>query len=131
MSKLLKALTAGTAAMLVSGGALASMPYTGPFGGDGFGVDNSLSIDGSGNLSVACPVTAATCINYEGGNGANGILQRRVVMPDGTSYLQSIVAEGDGSANLFASEQIVRMGVNGGGNSTNIAQKMKIIEAGN
>jgi hypothetical protein len=131
MSKLLKALTAGTAAMLACGGAMASMPNSGPFSGDGFGVDNSLSIDGSGNLSVACPVTAATCINYEGGNGANGILQRRVVMPDGTSYLQSIVAEGNGTTNLFASEQVVRMGVNGGGNSTNIAQKLKIIEAGN
>jgi hypothetical protein len=130
MSKILKALTAGSVAMLACGGAMASMPYTGPFGGDGFGVDNSLTIDGSGNLSVACPATAATCINYEGGNGADGILQRRVVMPDGTSYLQSIVAEGDGVNNLFASEQVVRMGVNGGGNSTNIAQKMVLLEAG-
>jgi hypothetical protein len=131
MSKILRALTAGSAAMLVCGGAMASMPNSGPFGGDGFGIDNSLSIDGSGTLSVACPVTAATCINYEGGNGADGIVQRRVVMPDGTSYLQSIIAEGDVTTNLFASEQVVRMGVNGGANSTNIAQKMKILEAGN
>ncbi len=116
------------AAVLASGGAWAAMPYTAPFGGDGFGVDNSLSITGS-TLSVACPPTAALCVNFEGGSGVDGIIQRRVVMPDGTNYLQSIVAEGDGVTNLFASEQIVRMGINGGTNSTNIAQKMKILEA--
>jgi hypothetical protein len=131
MNKILKALTAASAAMLASGGALASMPYSGPFGGDGFGVDDaSLSIV-DGVVSVACPASAVTCINYEGGNGADGILQRRVVMPDGTSYLQSILAQGDVATSLFASEQVVRMGVNGGGNSTNIAQKLKIFEAGN
>lgn len=125
---LMKALTAGSAAMLVCGGAYASMPYTGPFGGDGFGVD-SMSMTGT-TLSVDCPATAATCINYEGGDGTNGMIQRRVVMPDGTSYLQSIIAEGDPDTNLFASEQIVRMGVDGGNNSSNIAQKLKIFEAG-
>ncbi|MDR2877008.1 MAG: hypothetical protein LBV36_03070 [Chromatiales bacterium] len=125
MSKILKALTVGSV-VLMSSGAYAAATTTSPFGGQGFGIDNGLSITGT-TVSVPCP-TGATCVNFEGGNGTDGFLQRRVTMGNGTSYLQMVLAEGDVSNQLFAVENVVKMGVNGAQNGTNIAQKMRIVD---
>jgi hypothetical protein len=128
MSKILRAITAGSAAMVASGMAFGAANYTLPFDGDGFSIDNSLNITGT-TISAACPATADSCHNFEGGSGVDGLLQRRVVM-GGVSYLQSIVGEGDVAGDYFASEQIVRLGVNGGNSAgeTNLAQKLVIVE---
>lgn len=116
MSKLKQAITLGSAALLVTGAALAE--FTDEMS---FSIDMTpVTQDIDGNVVADCPTGAGNCETLDG--SGDGLLQRRVFDPDTSKYyLQTLLVEG---AN-FKNEQIIRMGVNGLVNdNTDVAQKM-------
>jgi hypothetical protein len=116
MSKLKQAITLGSAALLVTGAAMAEFVNEMNFSIDMTPVTQDLN----GNVIADCPTGAGNCETMDG--SGDGLLQRRVFDPDTSRYyLQTLLVEG---AN-FKSEQITRMGINGLQNdNADLAQKV-------
>jgi hypothetical protein len=116
MSKLKQAITLGSAALLVTGAAMAEFVNEMNFSIDMTPVTQDLN----GNVIADCPTGAGNCETLDG--SGDGLLQRRVFDPDTSRYyMQTLLVEG---AN-FKSEQITRMGINGlQDDNADLAQKI-------